>query len=183
MLAADRSAAEVARVLRLPGSHNSKSGKWKQVRVIDELSSWRSYSVDALDGWIETTDPVLTYKEVPPEAKAVVRVTSNPFQELANETRALTSKSEMSIEEWLDAMVFHSVHGHGIDDTIAHVAGAMAAQRATLEETIDVLLEPMRLAFERGRKRDDGQWNERKARRNIADKYRPFKRKDEKRNG
>lgn len=183
-LGADVAAAEVARVLRLPGSHNSKRGEWLDVHVINELSSWRSYRVDTLDGWIERhrDRPVLTYKNPPPDA-VVSTVPLNPFQEVYSETRAYTSKGGLSPDELLARMRFHDVHGHGIDDSHMKIIGALVASGSDQSETIDYLLEPTRQAYERGKLHDDTPWNERKARRDIADKYRRLARKDAKRNG
>lgn len=177
MLAADKSAAEVARVLRLPGSHNTKSGGWLEVCIIEELSSWTNYKVDNLDAWIEDTTPVLTYKPMARVVKSnVVALPLNPFQALACDTRELTSK--LDIDEVLDAMQFHGVHRNGIDDTYTRVVGAMVASGATIDECLDVLLEPTRLVYERDRRRGEGAWNERRAIRDIGSKHRYFRRKD-----
>src|SRR5215471_6434444 len=48
---ADLQAAEVARLLRLPASHNTKNGEW--LEVFTELDTGRRYILDDLRDWLE----------------------------------------------------------------------------------------------------------------------------------
>jgi len=175
-LAGDVAAAESARVMRLPGSHNSKDGEWLDVVVLDQLSSWKRYSYAALDKFFSEAEatPLLTYKK---QSNVVPIRPSNPFTDLYYELKGLT-RGGVKADDALAAMEMHSVRGNGIDDVMTKVVGKMVRESATIEAVIDTLLEPVRLVFERDRKPSDGAWNEKRIRREIKQKYRYFQTKD-----
>ena len=75
---ADPSAAEIARLLRLPGSHNSKGGEWTE--VITETATGCRYELDDLREWLEIAGPVLHRK---PKANGAGEPEANPVLELA----------------------------------------------------------------------------------------------------
>lgn len=65
----DLQAAEVARLLRLPGSHNTKGGEWTE--VITETATDRRYVLDDLRDWLEEAGPALHRKPKTNGAAAV----------------------------------------------------------------------------------------------------------------
>lgn len=176
-LAGDKSAAEVSRVLRLPGSHNSKNDEWLEVAVVKELSSWRTYSVANLDRYFSELDPQLTYRPTKRDAERGNEKPLNPYQAIAREMRRLSGSFDAN--KMLDEMVFHDVQGNGIDDTMAHVVGAMVSEDATVDQVIKFFLPDMKRVYERDREPGEPQWNERRAIRDIRAKFKYFKRRDE----
>lgn len=178
MLAGDVSTAEIARVMRLPGSHNSKRGEWTEVEVLPKLSSWRTYSLAKLDRWMEGQDPLLTHKVKKPvedETAAPVR-DENIWQKYRRENRQRASSFDA--EFWLGNMRMYDVHGHGIDDTYTHIVGAMVEAGHTVDETIMTLLGPTRDVFNRDAVEGDRPWNEKRAITEIKKKFNYFTRKD-----
>lgn len=174
-LAGDTSAAEIARVLRLPGSHNSKNGEWHEVKVDKALSSWKTYSYAEIDEYFESLEPLLTYaktkRDIEREEKPL-----NAYQQYAREMRALVSNFDA--QELLDNMTFHDVQGHGIDDTYTKIIGAIVADGGTVEECLRVLLKPTERVYNRDRGSEDTPWSERRAMREIKGKFRYFSKKD-----
>ncbi len=176
-LAGDTSAAEVVRVLRLPGSHNSKNGEWLDVQLVESLSSWKTYSYSEIDNFFEVIHaPLLTYKPTARDTKNNV-IQFNAYQQFARDNRLLSRK--FNADQLLDAMVLHDTQGHGIDDTYTKIIGAMVAEKASVDDCLRVLLRPTRLVYERDRAPGESAWNEKTAIREIKAKYRYFKRKDE----
>ena len=178
-LAGDKSAAEAGRVLRLPCSHNSKNGEWKEVRVLEKLSTWTTYSVEEIDEYFTDLEraPLLTYKPTKRELERPT-VELNCYQQHRDSMRMIIGGFD--VQEALDEMVFHSTQGNGIDDTMTHVVGAMVAKGRTVEQCISVFLKPMQLVYERDREPGEPKFNERQAIRNITSKHKYFTRKDKK---
>jgi hypothetical protein len=56
-LGGDLACAEVSRLMRLPGSHNTKAGAWTEVRVIEDRPL--RHEIDDLAEWLETASPVI----------------------------------------------------------------------------------------------------------------------------
>ncbi len=176
-LAGDLAAAEVARVLRLPGSHNSKRGEWKEVYVIDSLSSWQSYEYRDLDMMFEELQltPLLTRVPTPAAGSNVIDM--NVWQQHARESRALSGG--FNPDDLLDKMVYRDTKGHGIDATRTKIVGAIVAEGGTVEDCFRILLRPSRRAYELAKTSDDGPWSERNERSLIAGQFHYFTKKDE----
>jgi hypothetical protein len=60
-LAGDPRCAEASRLMRLPGSHNSKEAAWAEVQVLVNKPT-RRYELEDLAEWLETVSPVLHRK-------------------------------------------------------------------------------------------------------------------------
>jgi hypothetical protein len=70
VMASDPAVCEVARLMRLPGSHNTKNGEWLPVEVVSDGGT--TYTIEALEAWLHEAEPVLTSKSAEPKAKASV---------------------------------------------------------------------------------------------------------------
>ncbi|WP_426525662.1 hypothetical protein [Bradyrhizobium sp. McL0615] len=176
VLAGDVAAAEVARVPRLPGSHNSKNGEWKPVEVIDELSSWKTYDVAALDRWSTNSEPLLTYKPTKRDEAKANAAPLNAFQEAYYKLRHRTGGFD--IDGALDDMEYKSARGNGIDATITKVVGAMVAEGRSLQACLQVILGEAKRAYERGRGAGAPPWNEQEEIKNIREKFNRLTRRD-----
>lgn len=174
-LAGDKSAAETARVLRIPGSHNSKNGEWHDVKVLKDMTTWKTYDYADLDNFFETLEPVLTYTKTKRDIERDERPL-NAYQLHARAMRAMVSNFDA--QELLDNMSFHDVQGHGIDDTYTKIIGAIVAEGGTVDECLRVLLKPTERVYNRDRGAGEPVWSERRAIREIKSKFRYFERKD-----
>ena len=179
-LAGDMSAAEVARVLRLPGSHNSKyEGEWLGVKVIKELTNWKTHRVADLKKWFVGLEPLLTYKPKPGGIKTAAEVepARNVYQQYYRDTRPGSGGFDAS--ERLAEMQYGGVHGNGINDTYAAIVGGMVRAGESLEDVLKTLLVPTQKVYERDRMAGEGPWSEKRATKEIAELYRRLRRKDE----
>ncbi|MCK1324224.1 hypothetical protein IVB16_17175 [Bradyrhizobium sp. 183] len=61
VMAGDLAVCEVSRVMRLPGSHNSKDGALTEVEII-ELHPDRRYDLEGLEEWLSEQSPVMLRK-------------------------------------------------------------------------------------------------------------------------
>jgi hypothetical protein len=57
VVAGDLAVCEVARVMRMPGTHNTKGGQWNAVEVL-ELAD-RRYEFDDIEEWLSEQSPVM----------------------------------------------------------------------------------------------------------------------------
>lgn len=176
LLAGDTSAVEVARVLRVPSSHNSKYAHWLDVYVIEELSTWQTYAIDDLAAWLNQTRPLLTRTPKPePITPTKEEPPSNVYQLFRKETR---SKGKFEADEYLARMVMHT--GDGINETYTAVVGGMVWAGDLLEQTLNVLLEPTRRVFERDAYASERPWNQKTAVDEITKLYHRLTEKDRK---
>jgi hypothetical protein len=61
-LSGDPQVCEISRLMRLPGTHNTKSGEWTAVEVVEDRPAAR-YEIDELVEWLRDAVPVLTRKQ------------------------------------------------------------------------------------------------------------------------
>jgi hypothetical protein len=61
-VAGDLPVCEVARVLRMPQTHNTKNGAWNEVEVVS-LEPARRYELDDLEQWLSEASPVMLRKK------------------------------------------------------------------------------------------------------------------------
>lgn len=101
VLAGDRAVCEAARLMRVPGTHNSKNGEWIKVNVVSERSG--SYTLDELEKWLSEAKPLLQRVD-DGKTHAPVTTTKNFFQVYG---RAATAYgSALDVEQLLDSMVY-----------------------------------------------------------------------------
>ena len=60
-LAGDPACAEASRLMRLPGSHNTKDGAWTEAQILVNEPA-RRYEIDDLADWLETASPIIHRK-------------------------------------------------------------------------------------------------------------------------
>src|SRR5262245_15919609 len=81
----DPAVCEVARLMRLPGSHNSKYGDLREVRILAQRNGGYELA-DLVDGWLEDA-PVLPPPVVAPRANGHDRA-ADPYEAFARSTDA-----------------------------------------------------------------------------------------------
>jgi hypothetical protein len=137
-LGGDPQCCEVARLMRLPGSHNTKNGGWTEVRVIADRPL--RYAHDDLADWLETTSPIIQRK---PDDGGNGADPSNPW--LAVATR-FGNKAPVDVEARLAAMVYQGAGEAGIHATQVSVSAALINRGTPVEEVVSILLDATRAA-------------------------------------
>jgi P4 family phage/plasmid primase-like protien len=133
IVAGDVAVCEVARLMRLPGTHNSKRGDMREV-VVERLDGPR-YEPEELEEWLAEQAPVLTRKAVigipipPPED-------DNPYLKHARE---FGFKPRLDVEAALAGMGEGNIH-----DTQLRVSASLISAGQPIEEVVGILMEATR---------------------------------------
>ena len=147
VLAGDPAVCEIARVMRLPGSHNSKGNDWLEVEDLGFRGP--DYEFEELEKWFASAEPVLTARVEATEEEGEEGHTAksgnghdpdeevNPFARLEKE---LDFKASIDAEELLSQMRYKDSHGHGVDVTQLRIMGSMLARGYPPNEVIDYLI-------------------------------------------
>jgi hypothetical protein len=112
LIAGDLPVCEVSRVLRLPGSHNTKRGEWNSVEVI-ELHPDRRYELDDLEEWFAEQSPIRLL-----------------FEAAQNVERATTTSPEcgaLHVPSLASGIVRCSLLGVGLADVHEHSGEPLAS--------------------------------------------------------
>ena len=157
VVGADPSVAEISRIMRLPGSHNTKSGDWREVRT-EKLDGPR-YELEDLEEWLtEATaggrPPMLTRK-----VEAVRDAT--PDATSGEEPGGDAPRPPVDIEEALASMVYPG----NVHDTQLRVTGNLMNAERPIEEAVAIVLSATRKA----KGVDVTKWNWRTEERTIRD--------------
>lgn len=156
-LAGDPSVCEVARLMRLPGTHNSKNGEWIEVTTVTERPS--GYELEELEEWLADAVPALRRRATP---NGNGQSHDNPFETLGAEQ---TIKPAIDVEQRLAAMIFQGAGDAGIHQTQLAVSAALINRGVPIDEVVTKLLEATRVAAGGS----GGQWNWRREETDIRD--------------
>ncbi|WP_456703025.1 hypothetical protein [Bradyrhizobium sp. USDA 4449] len=117
LVAGDLQCAEVSRLMRLPGSHNTKDDGWIAVEIIEQNDD--RYELSDLEEWLSEQSPVLLRKD---RSKAMTAGETNYFTEYA-ETH--TFKPSVDVKARLDAMGYMAGGEANIHQTQLSVTAAL----------------------------------------------------------
>jgi hypothetical protein len=107
LVAGDINVCEIARVMRLPGSHNSKfEGESIPVEVLS--SNGRRYHLEDLEEMLAETSPIILHKERP---KAITAGETDYYAEYGQKGAV---KPAVDVKARLDAMMYMGGKKHGI---------------------------------------------------------------------
>jgi len=140
-LAGDPAVCEIARIMRLPGSHNTKDGAWKPVLV--RWNSGREYSFEELDEWLGGLESPLLARLAPPpkagngHARAGLAGADDTFGAYAAEIKPIP----IDVENELDAMEFGGTDGNGVNLTQLRVIGSLLHDETPIEQAIDYVVD------------------------------------------
>ena len=137
-LGSDPSVCEVSRLMRLPGSHNSKSGAWAEVTVMTEGGP--RYDLHELEDWLTMVSPILRRKV---ELDGSPVELENPFLAAA---RRLGFKPPVDVEQRLAAMRYQGTGESAIHNTQLSVSAALLNRGTSIEEVVTALLDATRAA-------------------------------------
>jgi hypothetical protein len=157
LIGGDLSVCEIARVMRLPGSHNSKKGVWKPVEVIEFTG--KRYHLDDLEEWLAEASPVILRKA---RERAVTAGQFDGFDQMLLEGEF---KPRVDIEARLKAMMFMGGRDAAIHATQLSVSAAMLNAGHSVSEVVGVLLATTKSAAGDYGKR----WNWRREEKTIED--------------
>jgi P4 family phage/plasmid primase-like protien len=125
---------DVSRLMRLPGSHNTKEGGFLPVRVVSARFEPR-YELDDLETMLGELEPILTRRagRSGTAARAVANVVEdNPFVRLG----AIQGlKPPLDVQAALDTM-----NENGIHNTMLSVSASMMAKGHDVEEVVERLM-------------------------------------------
>lgn len=134
MLGGDPAVCEVARLMRVPGSYNTKNGD--RIPVTVTVDSAARYELDDLDQWIAETRPLIPRKGQP-------KIAANPF--LAVEVPGAGGPA-VDVEGRLAAMRYQGSGDSSIHATQLAVSAAMLSRGTSIEEVISIVLASTRAA-------------------------------------
>ncbi|ACL60611.1 DNA primase family protein [Methylobacterium nodulans] len=135
---------DVSRLLRLPGSHNTKEGGWRDVAVIRAQYEPR-YALEDLEEWLSRQSPVMKKKpaEPAPGRPAVPGLADNPYLAVA---ALFGIKPPMDVEERLSAMAYQGAGETSIHQTQLEVSAALLTRGRTIDEAVAILMAATRAA-------------------------------------
>ena len=137
IVAGDIKVCEVSRLMRLPGSHNSKYGDMREV-VCERLDGPR-YELDELEEWMAEQQPVLARKSVTPTSRGGDSRPSEDGNPYLKHAREWGYKPRLDVGEALAAMAEGNIH-----DTQIRVAASLVHAGQPVEEVVGILMEATR---------------------------------------
>src|SRR5262249_44594209 len=139
LFGADRAAAECSRLLRLPGTHNTKHGEWIEV-VTEVYEPERCYEVDDLRDWLELVPVPLLRR------RAVAKTNGGDANPWLAAAHRLGFKPPVDVERRLAAMQYQGAGDAAIHLTQLSVSASMLAHGSTTDEVVELLLAATRAA-------------------------------------
>lgn len=142
----DLAVCEVARLMRLPGTHNTKRGQWREVTV--EQSDGPRYELNDLEEWLAEAAPVLRRRQ-PAAANAATgaaflrSVPDNPFLAAA---KLLGFHPPVDVEARLEAMSYGGAGDSSIHSTQLSVSASLLNAGREIDEVVGILLDATRAA-------------------------------------
>jgi hypothetical protein len=156
LVAGDLAVCEVARVLRLPGTHNTKEGAWTEVEVIS-LDDHRRYELDDLEEWLSEASPIMLRKQ---RERGVTVGETDFFAEYAKQYGI---KAPIDVEARLAAMMYMGGGDSSIHQTQLAVSASLLNRGVPVDEVVAILMDATRRAAGEYAPR----WNWRREERNI----------------
>jgi hypothetical protein len=139
LVAGDLAVCEVSRVMRLPGTHNTKKGGWTEVEVL-ALDGRRRYELDDLEEWLAEVSPILLRKS---RERALTAGESNPFLEAA---RQFGIKERVDVDQRLADMMYMAGGLNSIHTTQRSCTAALLNRGMHIDEVIERVLVATRAA-------------------------------------
>ena len=131
-LGGDPQVCEIARLMRLPGTHNTKDGAWNEVKVVYEADA--RYEPDELAEWLADAHPVIKRKSGSTGNGDSSH--DNPFTAFAEQTR----KPPIDVETRLAAMHHQGAGDSSIHATQLQVSASLLSQGWPADEIVELLL-------------------------------------------
>jgi putative DNA primase/helicase len=131
----DPQVCEVSRLMRLPGSHNTKDGNWLDVTILTERPNMR-YELEELEEWLAEVAPIIRRKDEP-------QADSNPWLAVA---ARFGLKPPVDVEARLAAMRYGGAGAASIHQTQISVTAALLNRGQPQDEIVSTVLAATRAA-------------------------------------
>lgn len=141
VMAGDMAVCEVARLMRLPGTHNTKGGGSIEVKIVEARQELR-YELRDLEEWLYEQPPLLRKASKKTDAP-IGQEEQNPF--LAAFAK-LGFKPIVDVEARLRDMRFEGSDREAIHNTQRTVTASLLLRRQPYEEIVSLTLEATKLA-------------------------------------
>lgn len=168
IVAGDLAVCEVSRVMRLPGSHNSKDGDWKEV-VVTSFHPERRYEFDDIEEWLSEQSPVMLRRsreraetaEKYMAAREHLAAGENCF--FAEYAKRIGFKPPVNVQQRLNAMMYMAGGENSIHTTQLSVTASLLNAGVPIDEVVErVLIATRAAAGEYG-----ARWNWRREERKV----------------
>jgi hypothetical protein len=164
LVGGDINVCEIARVMRLPGSHNSKfDGEMIPVEIL--TSTGNRYHLEDLEEMLAETAPIILRKERPECLTLGQIVGTDPYEKYGEQ---FGFKPPIDVQAMLAEMLFMGGKKHGVNPTQISVEASMINSGHSDEEIVAVVLAATRDAAGDYGKRWNWDREEKKIRRDIA---------------
>jgi P4 family phage/plasmid primase-like protien len=141
LVGGDTKVCEIARLMRLPGSHNTKFGEWCQVKVVypshfDGETVLRRYELEDLREMLREKSPIILRKERPRAATVSEGGEDNEFTRYWKETG---HTPQTDVEKRINAMMYMGSGDASIHETQIAVASSMVGKGYVDDVIVDLL--------------------------------------------
>ncbi|MGY4291480.1 hypothetical protein ACVWXO_010746 [Bradyrhizobium sp. LM2.7] len=140
--AGDLAVCEVARVLRLPGSHNTKRGDMRPVEII-ELHPDRRYHIEELEEWLSEQSPVMLRKAREFAKTAGENEADDPFLQYAHE---VGYKPPIDVQQRLEQMMYMGGDDSSVHQTQLQCSASLLSRGTPKDEVVALLMNYTRRA-------------------------------------
>ena len=139
LVAGDLAVCEVSRVMRLPGTHNSKNGRWTEVEVLS-LGERRRYELDDLEEWLAEVSPILLRKS---RERALTAGETNHFLECAKQCGI---NERIDVDQRLADMMYMAGGLNSIHTTQRSCTAALLNRGMHIDEVVERVVVATRAA-------------------------------------
>lgn len=123
-LCGDPGTHDATRVMRLPGTHNTKEGVWRDVVVVHEEPEV-THELDDLVEWFDERGTVIERPVLDSDGDAVASDTTNPFSILGEK---FCANDPIDVDARLEAMTHGGLNGTSIHETQLVCTASMASR-------------------------------------------------------
>ncbi|MGX9432522.1 MULTISPECIES: DNA-primase RepB domain-containing protein [Bradyrhizobium] len=142
LVGGDLQCCEVARLMRLPGTHNTKDGEWTEVEIVEQ--NGRRYELDDLEEWLSEASPVILRKvKVREHAKSVGEIEPAFYERYAEK---YGFRRHVDVEDLLRGMIYMRGDKYGVHPVQIKVTSSLLSRGYPLDEVVDLVMEATRIA-------------------------------------
>lgn len=151
IVAGDLAVCEVSRVMRMPGSRNSKNGEWKEV-LVTSFHPERRYEFDDIEEWLSEQSPVMLRRsreraetaEEYMEARYHLAVGERDI--FAEYAKRVGFTPRVNVEQRLRAMMYMAGGENSIHTTQLSVTASLLNAGVPIDEVVERVLIATRMA-------------------------------------
>jgi hypothetical protein len=136
LLGADMKVTQVAALMRVPGSHNTKFDAFTEVTIL--VNNDRTYELDDLEEWLAETSSVILRKNRPAQYQE-----TNPWLAIA---RLYGFKPPLDVEQRLAGMMYMSGGDAGVHATQLACSASLLNAGTDIDDVVSILINATRVA-------------------------------------